>query len=381
LEEALDTLDSAFKNVPEDWTPGVFAGALHENLWDELIVNFSEVEEQELCWLWKRRFPLGKVAILEGDPDVGKSTVTLDIAARVTRGGPMPDHTVLETDKRGVLVVSTEDDISDTMVPRLRLAGADMKKVHGLQLETDDQGNAIPIYFPDDMGRLRHAIKKVNAALVIIDPITGFLSEKILSNNDSSVRRAMTPMAQLAEETGVCILMIRHLNKSGEMKAKYRGGGSIAFTGASRAVFVCERHPSEKDTCVMAKVKMNLAKASAIKSLAYSLVSKAGEDHPRVEWTGEVELDADSLLRGPDGREDSPDRDEAEARLHEFLEDGPKDAKDCIKYVQDATGVSERTIQRARQKLGIVPIRDYDKINKRVRKWVWMLPDTAEGGT
>ena len=77
-------------------------------------------------------------------------------------------------------------------------------------------------------------------------------------NNDASVRRATTPLADLAQRTGCAILLIRHLNKQGDLKAKYRGGGSIAFTGAARSVLVVEEHPEQPGLMVLARVKSNL---------------------------------------------------------------------------------------------------------------------------
>lgn len=314
---------------------------------------------------------MGKVSILEGDPDVGKSTVTLDIAARFSRGDVMPDYTVCQSDRKDVLVISVEDDIGDTIKPRLRLAGADMSRFHSLLLDKDEKGNAVPLSFPDDMPRLRHAIEKYSVGLVVIDPITGFLSEKILSGIDASVRKAMSPMAQVAAETGCCVLMVRHLNKAGEMKAKYRGGGSIAFTGAARSVFVVDRHPSEAGTCVMAKVKMNLT-AAGVPSMAYELISKKGEQHPRVAWTGTVTIDADSLLH-PDSRTDAPERDEAVEILKQILSNGGVPAKIVQKTCAENM-ISGSTLRRAKQVLGVRSVRDYNKETGEVKGWVWVLP-------
>src|SRR5688572_15476895 len=50
-----------------------------------------EVKERELEWLWPGRIPLGKITLLAGDPEAGKSFVVADLAARTTRGGPWPD--------------------------------------------------------------------------------------------------------------------------------------------------------------------------------------------------------------------------------------------------------------------------------------------------
>ena len=42
----------------------------------------SRVTSQPLTWLWPGRLALGKLAMLDADPGVGKSLLTLDLCAR-----------------------------------------------------------------------------------------------------------------------------------------------------------------------------------------------------------------------------------------------------------------------------------------------------------
>jgi hypothetical protein len=82
--------------------------------------------------------PLGKLCILDGDPGLGRSTVLLDLAARVTTSGVMPDGTQGIT---GVVVIlSAEDGEEDTIKPRLLAAGADEARVHVIGSVHDDAG-------------------------------------------------------------------------------------------------------------------------------------------------------------------------------------------------------------------------------------------------
>lgn len=109
-EEALQMLDraaqfAAARPVP---APGILA---------------SDVKPEKVRWLWPNRIPLGKVTIFDGDPDEGKSTVSLDLAARLTRGWPMPDESEAEYPASGAVVVSLEDGVADTIRPRLEAAG------------------------------------------------------------------------------------------------------------------------------------------------------------------------------------------------------------------------------------------------------------------
>jgi AAA domain/Toprim domain len=373
-EAAHDTLNSALTSVPADWTPGVFAHAMDDEGWDERLITFSDVEQKDVHWLWRRRLPMGKVCILEGDPDLGKSTVTADIAARVTRGDFMPDATPMGDSRKDVLLISVEDDPEDTILPRLIAARADVSRVHTLKLAVDDKGNAVPLSFPEDMPFLRHMVAKVNAGLVVVDPIMGYLSETIQSHNDASVRRAMTPFAQVANDMNVCILMVRHLNKSGDMKkAKYRGAGSIAFTGAARSVFVVERHPEEPNTIVMAKVKMNLT-ASNVPSLAYELTAKDDVSAPHVLWTGPVSINADDLLAMPDARKDKPAREAAVEFLKAVLGHGPVQAN-AVKAMAKDADIKDTTLRRAREELKVRVKVEHDSSTGAFRGATWRLPD------
>jgi hypothetical protein len=332
-------------------------------------VMLDTVEWQRLRWLWPGRLPMGKVAILDGDPDRGKSVISLDLAARTSTGTPMPG----ETDRRppaGVVLVCAEDDLEDTIKPRLLAHGADMSRIASVPLQRDEHGNVKPLSIPEDLHRLEVAIRKMGAVLVVIDPITAYLSETINSHNDASVRRATTPLADLAQRTGAAILLIRHLNKSGDLKAEYRGGGSIAFSGAARSVMVVDEHPDKPGLLVLARVKMNLARG--VPSLGYRLEEEPLYECPVVVWQGIEAIDARTLLAGHDARKDAPAREEACRLLEQLLADGPVDAKDAARLMDEAS-ISNRTLKRAKQQLGVVTARKRDEHGKTIG-WEWSLP-------
>ena len=223
---------------------------------------------------------------------------------------------------------------------------------------------------PEHQDRLELAIRQVDAKLLVIDPVTAYLSETINTNNDASVRRATTPLTDLAQRTGTAILLVRHLNKSGELKAKYRGGGSIAFTGAARAVLVVEEHPERPGLLVLARVKNNLAKT--IPGIGYRIASDDLYECPVIAWQGVVHIDADTLLRGHDSRRDAEAREEAEELLRDLLCDGPVPVADAKKLLTEA-GISDSTIQRAKNRLRIVSVRERDEQGKTTG-WTWQLP-------
>jgi hypothetical protein len=342
----------------------------------EGYVMLDTVTRTHVRWLWPSRIPLAKVTIIEGDPERAKSTITLDIAARVSSGSPMPGE-IQQREAAGVMIVCAEDDLADTIVPGLLAHGADLSRIASVPLERDEHGHVQPLTLPEHQDRLEVAIRQVEAKLLVIDPITAYLSETINTNNDASVRRATTPLTDLAQRTGTAILLVRHLNKSGELKAKYRGGGSIAFTGAARAVLVVEEHPEQPGLLVLARVKNNLAKT--IPGIGYRIASDDLYECPVIVWQGIVHIDADTLLRGHDSRRrghdsrrDAEAREEAEELLCDLLSDGPVPVAHAKKLLTEA-GMSDSTIQRAKKRLRIVSVRERDEQGKTTG-WTWQLP-------
>lgn len=334
-------------------------------------VRLSDVETEHVRWLWPGRVPYRHVTILDGDPGTSKSTVTLDWAARVSRGGTMPDDTPV--DEAGVVLVCAEDRLEDTIKPRLKAAKANLDRIVSVTLPVDDKGHVQPLTIPDDLERIGEVIRTTDASLLIIDPITAYLPERINSHNDASVRRALTPLAQFAHEMGVAAVLVRHLNKSGDLKAMYRGGGSIAFTGAARSVLVVAEHPEASNLRVIARVKGNLA--APVPSFAYDVLPSVEYDQPLIQWRGEIDIDADTLVSGGDGRRASPARDDAEAFLRTVLADGPVAVPDIEDEARQA-GHSWRTVQRAKEAVAIAERVQAE--NGQILGWEWRLKNYAD---
>jgi hypothetical protein len=333
------------------------------------VTWLDDVEEEKLDWLWRGYIPFRKVTLLDGDPGIGKSTLSLDLVARFSRGVEFPfaeRHL-----PRGVtLIVSGEDDIADTIKPRLRAAGADMSRVATLALRTDPEtGVTLPFSVPEDMPSLSDALGESEAAFVIIDPITAFLSERVQSHNDASVRKAMTPLTQLAQKSGAAFLLLRHLNKDTSVgKALYRGGGSIAFSGSARSVLLAAEKPEGDGVMVLAQTKGNLAKRGQARSVEWRLVSwDEDPDIPQVKWLGVTELSADDLLRSHDGRRDDHAQRDAVAFLRLVLADGPKPSKEVAREARGA-GITETTLKRARDREGVHAYRERDD-EGRTKGW------------
>ena len=198
-----------------------------------VLVTISDVEPEQVRWLWENVVPRAKVTIFAGDPGLGKSFVALDFAARVTRDG------------EEVILLSAEDDPADTIRPRLDAAGADTNRVHVLTaVRSQGSGGKQTdrmLRLDRDIEQIAQAIKQhPDTALVIIDPLSAYMGDTD-SRSDEQVRSILAPLAELASRTGVAIVCIKHLNKGEERSAMYRAGGSIGFVAAARVVWMFVR--------------------------------------------------------------------------------------------------------------------------------------------
>jgi putative DNA primase/helicase len=303
----------------------------------------SDIPQRRTEWLVPGRVPIGSVTLLAGDPGRGKSLLTASWAAQLTRGevaGGAGD----------AVFVSVEDSPSATLRPRLEAAGA---LVDRIWLPRDEDGDH-SLWLPDDMDALRQLVLHRHARLVVIDPISAHLSVKVNSWQDQSVRTALAPLSQLADELQCAVIAVAHLRKSQGGQAIHRIGGSIGFTGLARSVLLLANDPADSDRRVLAHIICNIAQSAP--SLAYvieSVTQLSAEsepmDVPRLRFDGESRLTADDLL-GP--AHDSGPVTEAADFLSGALACGPLPAK-VIRADARKAGIALRTLDRAKSVLSV----------------------------
>lgn len=331
-----------------------------------VLQRVKSVERTEVDWIAYGFLASGKLTVLDGDPGLGKSTLAIDWAAKITRGEELFSG-VRDRKPRGVVLISDEDDAGDTIRPRLEVAGADLDKVGLLHFETPEGESLLP-EFPRDGEALGDAVEAIDAALVIIDPLMLYLGSEINANRDAEVRRALNPIIKAAQRTGAAVLVLRHFTKGGGANALYRGGGSIAIIGSARIGLMVARDLKADEsgqTVVLACFKNNLAPFPP--SLSYQLESVTGTQVARVNWMGSTSRTADSLL----DTEERTQRDTAEEFLATLLEGGPVSVRDLQREAREA-GISWRTIERAKGDLRVRA-----KKNGYSGSWSWELPPKA----
>jgi putative DNA primase/helicase len=315
-----------------------------------LGVLASEIEVKPIDWLRAPYFAKGKLHEVVGDAGLGKSLFTIDLIARITLGRGFPDPRQ-SSDVGVVAILSAEDDAADTLVPRLIAAGANLDRVRIVEPAMGD----LPLTLPDHLSLLEETIRRYEVVAIFIDPLSAFLSDKIDSHNDSSARRVLFALSELAKRTHCAIIVIRHLNKNSSVeRAQYRSSGSIAFTAATRASYLVGLDPRDKSPDprrIFACIKINFA-AKPPALMFCPAPSQENPDVPVLEWIDEsCPLSADDLLRSRKMR-NADALSEAVEFLKDELRDGAKPSAEIDKRARELD-IADSTLKRARTKAGV----------------------------
>ena len=334
---------------------------------DLKLINMEMVEVEQIEWLFYPFIPFGKVTIIQGDPGEGKTTMVLQIIAKLTKGEAIfPRQEQKIEEKNGaempvdsnvdnlmepvnVIYQTAEDGLGDTIKPRLLAAGADCSRV----LVIDDREQPLTML---DI-RLEEAIVQTKARLVVLDPIQGFLGAEVDMHRANEIRPLMKRVAVLAEKYHCAIILIGHMNKNSNGKSSYRGLGSIDFQAAARGVLIVGRIKDEPEVRVVCHVKSSLAPEG--KSIAFRLDKDNG-----FEWIGEYDISADDLLSGDSRGQKSR---KAKEFLLEILADGGM-AQKKIEEEAEKRGIKKKTLRNAKLELEIDSV-------KRGNQWFWMLSE------
>lgn len=307
--------------------------------------SLDTVSPRRVEWLWPGRVPLGKLSIIAGDPGLGKSMATLDIAATVSTGRPWPDGAA-NLPRSGVLLVSAEDELEDTVRPRLDAAGADCSRVTALEGIRDASGDEPAPFTFDRIDALTIALAdRPDTRLVIIDPVSAFIPPKRDANNQAEMRGLLGPLARLAAAMGVSVLLVAHLNKTQGGKSAHRLSGSMALPAAARAVWMVAPDSDDPERRLMLPVKNNLARDRT--GMAFTVDG----DPPRVVWEPEpIEMTADEAAqREASGAERLR---EACEFIEELLVRGAVPSVELDRRAGER-GIAPATLKRARRALGL----------------------------
>jgi putative DNA primase/helicase len=328
----------------------------------------ADVKPTAIEYLWPNWIALGKVHVLAGEGGMGKTTLLHDWAARTTTGDRWPDG-ALGMSPGGVIILASEDDVFDTIAPRLIAAGADMSRVFVIR-SVRDGNKRRGFNLQADLERLAAEIDRRGGIwLVIFDPISSYLG-KLDSHNNSDVRSVLDPLAEFAARKRVAIVCNNHFSK-GYGNANSRIIGSVAFVNQARAAFIVTPDAEDDTRMLLIPSKMNIAPMRS--GLAYRIegceIEHEGVRIPtsRIMYeSAPISITANQALAALDGNAVSkPAEAEVEAFLRDVLGRGPIDVSE-VEIMARAAGLlgenqrlaQNKAFQRARKVLGVISNRE-----------------------
>lgn len=304
------------------------------------IIKASDIKPKEVKWLWYPYIPFGKVTLLQGDPGDGKSKFMLSLAALLSNGYPLPFSDEKDMESITIIYQTTEDDAEDTVVPRFNSAGGNGDNL--IFIKEDRKS----LSFGDD--RIREAIEKYNAKLLILDPLSSYIGEDCSMNNANEIRTEFNHLIAVAKDTGCAIVIIAHMNKMRDTNPLYRTNGSIDIAGAARSILAITR-AANKETPTeryLVQVKSNLAPTG---SAILFEVTESG-----VNFISELEMTAEEAFVSLAPKIGRPNEIELQVQssIKELLKDGDMLATDC-EAILESKGFKKSTIKKAKRNLGV----------------------------
>ena len=311
------------------------------------LIRMSDIQPEEVQWLWYPYIPLGKLTVIQGDPGEGKTTFVLAVIAALTKGEALPEREPL--DPVNILYQTAEDGLADTIRPRLDALGADCSRV----LVIDESKRELSL--SDE--RIRQAMEKTRAKLLVLDPLQAYLGAEVDMHRANEVRPILKRLGSVAEQMGCAVVLIRHLNKMQGQKSGHRGMGSVDFQAAARSVLLVGRAKEDPQLRIVVPDKSSLAPEG--ESIAFALDPEQG-----FQWKGYCAYNAEELLGGSTKQVQTKTM-QAEETLRNLL-DKPAPAEEILRRIT-AVGISERTLMTAKKNLGVLS-------EKRGGQWFWRLP-------
>jgi len=314
------------------------------------LIPMTDVEAENPDWLVPGMIARGETTIIEGDPGVGKSYFLMWMCVQLCDGKYVPwDERKGRPKPIKVAYCDTENAMG--VVTKSRLVDNGLKNFgnyfqiqDSFSLQDEDAVDAIE----------EELIRRQGIDMLVIDPVTPYLGAAD-SNNAKEVRQTLDEINALAKEYGIAVVIVRHLNKSKNVKALYAGGGSIGFSGLARVVATVGWHPEEPNTRVVACTKNNLSMPFG--SLGYSieplpdLIDRTNRSE--LIYEGHVDYTSDDII-GTENVKDDNSKDIAADLIRERMnEEGEEINYHSLLAAADTRSISERSLKKAAAELGL----------------------------
>jgi hypothetical protein len=328
----------------------------------------NEVKPQKINWLWKNFIALGKLTLIVGNPEAGKSFASLYIAAQATTGKPWPNRINSRT-PQSVIILTCEDSVRDTVRNRFDDCGGDSSRVILWDGMEDSKGTGHFVDLSRDINGLKALIQQhEDVGLLIIDPLTAYLGCTD-THIDARVRSVLGPLSKIAEEQKIAIVGICHLNKSQQKNILYKPGGSIAFVAAARSVILVCPYPNDGERRLFHLIKSNLVQDK------FGLTFRIQDGKVQFD-TEEITLTQAELAEAIATKRESPATDKAVEWLTDYFKKADSEVKSkTVEEDAKNAGFSKYAFNRA---CTILSIKRKKVGNDENGYWVMSMPEEID---
>ena len=317
--------------------------------------KMSDIKPQPINWLWKDYIAKGTFTLITGEPDLGKSQMTLSMTAIVTTGGNWPVSGE-KCEEGNVIILSDEDNLEKTIRPRLEANGANLEKIHYLDgIGKGDSNSDCELFnLKSNLTQLETMINEIKGiSMIVIDPLSAYLAG-VDTYNNKDVRSMLAPLSKLAGRYDIAIVCVEHPPKSSNGRAMNQVGGSIAFVAASRSAYLVSKDPEDEERRLFLKIKNNLSNYSG--GISFTVESHKldnGFEISKVLWGDEpVKKTADEVLAYYNQTEFQHKKESLNKWLQEELAEGPKNVAEVEKKAL-TQGITKKQFRNLREKMCI----------------------------
>jgi DNA polymerase len=350
-----------------------------------VLVRASDIVPRAMDWLWQGHLLRGSQELLTGVPGNGKSQIHCAFVAYVSTGSAWPDG-CNGAPAANVIMLTAEDCLDQTIVPRLIAAGADRDRVFILKKIRKDNKERM-FLLSEDLEELERTIVKTgDVRLITIDPITAYMGGKLDSHRATDVRDQLGPLADLAERMDVALSAITHPPKHATQRAIDHFIGSQAFIAAARIGHMTieevsedkygNRVPTGRGLFTNAKNNVN----RKMSTWAYRISEKqvaSGIKAAYVTWEEIIDITADQAIAAATPTKERGQQSNVIIFLLDILMNGPVPAK-LIEERAAARNFSKDQLDRAKKKMRIAAFKETGKFDGQ---WLWALPQHASAKT
>lgn len=307
----------------------------------------SEVERENLDFLWYPYLARSEVTIVEGDPGLGKSYLVQMVAGSIAKGKKLPTSRKGMGRAQGPVVYFDIENSGGTVTkPRLEDNGyGNLDNYYQVEqpFSIDDD---------DALDEIYEYLEEIKPALVVFDTLNTYIG-KADTHKASEVTQAFGQFKDIASHFNCSVVVLRHLTKGGG-SAIYRGQGSIAFSGSARVVMSVGVDPNDTETRAVAITKINFAKPP--KALTFRIEERP-KDRSEFIWGDFVDLTSQEIMDAA-----------AEARSEGRVGNNMQDAMEFLeanivgveidaaklKRMAEKRSISPKMLERACAKMGVI---------------------------